>query len=121
MASIVTLRHNSTTNQIMYDRQTKMADNKRRFFERDSREKEAANSASNSETSRHSKEQNYDDPPNSRLFILCGRNVTEDNLREAFEKFGTIKELWIVKDKNSGESKGTYIHTHHTQIITHHT
>lgn len=93
----------------MYDRQTKMADNKRRYFDRDSREKEAANSASNSETSRHSKEQNYDDPPNSRLFILCGRNVTEDNLREAFEKFGTIKELWIVKDKNSGESKGTEI------------
>lgn len=82
-----------------------MAD-KRRYFERDSREKEAANSVS--ESSRHSKEQNYDDPPNSRLFILCGRHVTEEELKEAFDKFGTIKELWIVKEKASGESKGNY-------------
>jgi len=93
--------------QDMYDRQSSMAD-KRRYFERDSREKEAANSASNSETSRHSREQNYDDPPNSRLFILCGRNVTEEELRDAFQTFGTIRELWIVKDKGSGDSKGKF-------------
>jgi len=82
----------------------RMAD-KRRYFERDSREKEAANSGS--EASRQSK--GDDDPPNSRLFILCGRNVSEDELRESFDKFGSIKELWIVKDKVSQESKGKLI------------
>lgn len=90
-----------------------MADNKRRYFERDSREKEAANSGGGSDSgSRQSgtgggqKEPNYDEPPNSRLFILCGRNVAEEELRDAFDKFGTIKELWIVKDKISQISKG---------------
>ncbi|KAK7793770.1 hypothetical protein R5R35_000965 [Gryllus longicercus] len=51
-----------------------------------------------------------DDPPNSRLFIVCSKNITEDDFRTAFEKFGTIEEVWVVKDKTSGEPKGvTYI------------
>jgi RNA recognition motif-containing protein len=98
---------------VMHERGgVRMAD-KRRYFERDSREKEAANSGTNSESSRHNNSSNSnkqeDEPPNSRLFILCGRNVAEEELREAFDKFGTIKELWIVKDKVSQESKGGFV------------
>ena len=48
----------------------------------------------------------YDDPPNSRLFIVCDKNITEDEFREAFEPYGVIEEVWILKERSSGESKG---------------
>ena len=32
--------------------------------------------------------------------------VTEDDLREAFEKFGQVASVTIIKDKFSGESRG---------------
>lgn len=48
----------------------------------------------------------YDDPPNSRLFIVCDKHITEKEFQEAFSKFGAIEEIWFVKDKNSGEPKG---------------
>ena len=54
------------------------------------------------------KENKQDDPPNSRLFIVCGKSVTEDDFREAFHKFGTIEEIWMVKDRTSGEPKGIF-------------
>lgn len=34
------------------------------------------------------------------------RNVTEQELREAFEAFGQVATATIIKDKFSGESKG---------------
>jgi len=52
----------------------------------------------------------YDDPPNSRLFIVCGKSITEDEFKEAFEVFGVIEEIWVLKDKVTNEPKGvTYI------------
>ena len=52
----------------------------------------------------------YDDPPNSRLFIVCGKQITEEQFKEAFGKFGTIEEVWVLKDRVTGEPKGiTYI------------
>ncbi|XP_058457344.1 RNA-binding protein 45 [Malaya genurostris] len=51
-------------------------------------------------------DKNADIPPMSRLFIICSKTVTEDNLREHFAKFGEIEEIWIVKDRQSGETKG---------------
>ncbi|KAL5006464.1 hypothetical protein ScPMuIL_015270 [Solemya velum] len=51
-----------------------------------------------------------DTPPNSRLFILAGRGITEETYRTAFEKYGKVENIWIVKDRRSGEDKGiTYI------------
>lgn len=47
-----------------------------------------------------------DIPPMSRLFIICSKTVTDDILREHFEKFGEIEEIWIVKDRQSGDAKG---------------
>ncbi len=77
--------------------QNNMADNKRRYYH----DKEGANS-----DGRHSSASRDDEPINSRLFLLCGRNVSEEELKEAFETFGEIKELWIVKEKDSGQSRG---------------
>lgn len=46
----------------------------------------------------------------NRIFILGGKDCAEDDLREAFEKYGTIKDVYIVKDRKSGEPKGWNIH-----------
>jgi len=34
------------------------------------------------------------------------REVTEDDLREAFEAFGQVKSATLIKDRFSGESRG---------------
>uniref|UniRef100_A0AAV2JJD6 RRM domain-containing protein n=1 Tax=Knipowitschia caucasica TaxID=637954 RepID=A0AAV2JJD6_KNICA len=50
--------------------------------------------------------ENLDDPPNSRLFIVSSRTVTEDQIRDSFSVYGDIQGVWLVKDKNTKESKG---------------
>ncbi|XP_078128493.1 RNA-binding protein 45 isoform X1 [Sander vitreus] len=50
--------------------------------------------------------ENLDDPPNSRLFVVTSRSITEDELRESFCVFGDIHGIWVVKDKQTKESKG---------------
>lgn len=47
-----------------------------------------------------------DDPPMSRLFIICNKANTEEDFRSAFEQYGEIEEIWVVRDKHSGENKG---------------
>lgn len=49
-----------------------------------------------------------DDPPNSRLFVICHKSLEEDDLRKAFEKFGKIEDIWVVKDRITGENKGNF-------------
>lgn len=42
-----------------------------------------------------------------KLFIgNLSRDVTEDDLRQAFQPFGTIDSVAVIKDKFSGVSKG---------------
>ena len=40
-----------------------------------------------------------DNPPNSRLFIVCGKNISEEEFQDAFQSFGTIEEVWVLKDR----------------------
>lgn len=47
-----------------------------------------------------------DEPPMSRLFIVCNKEHNEEDFREAFEEFGELEDVWIVKDKKTGENKG---------------
>lgn len=47
-----------------------------------------------------------DDPPNSRLFLVTSKSITEDNIRDHFSMFGEIQDIWLVKDKQTKESKG---------------
>ncbi|XP_060656204.1 RNA-binding protein 45 isoform X2 [Drosophila nasuta] len=49
---------------------------------------------------------NDDDPPMSRLFIICNKAHTEEDFREAFSKYGEIEDIWVVKDKHTQENKG---------------
>jgi len=51
-----------------------------------------------------------DNPPNSRLFVIGGKNVSESEFREAFGEFGQIEWLDIKKDRTTGAPKGiTYV------------
>lgn len=50
--------------------------------------------------------ENLDDPPNSRLFVVTSRSISEDELRDTFSIFGDIQGVWIVKDKQTKEPKG---------------
>lgn len=62
-----------------------------------------------SDGGKYGKESKYDDPPHSRLFIVCGKSITEEDFRESFSKHGTIEEIWVVKDRNTEEPKGKLI------------
>lgn len=46
--------------------------------------------------------------PHSRLFIIGSKDINEDNIREAFREFGHIKDVWAVKDRNTGANKGIF-------------
>ncbi|CAB1328091.1 unnamed protein product [Coregonus sp. 'balchen'] len=50
--------------------------------------------------------ENLDNPPNSRLFLVTSRSVSDDVIREKFSVFGEIQGVWVVKDKQTKESKG---------------
>ncbi|CAG6016416.1 unnamed protein product [Menidia menidia] len=50
--------------------------------------------------------ENVDDPPNSRLFAVTSRSITEDELRETFSRYGEVQGVMVVKDKQTKESKG---------------
>jgi RNA recognition motif-containing protein len=39
-------------------------------------------------------------------FSNLGREISEDDLRQAFEAFGQITSVSVIKDKFSGESRG---------------
>jgi len=81
----------------------------RRSFDRETGRGDQ-NSHGSSDGGRSSQTNKYDDPPNSRLFIVCGKSITEDDFKEAFEPYGIIEEIWVLKDRVTSEPKGvTYI------------
>lgn len=47
-----------------------------------------------------------DSPMYSRLFIVCERKLTEEQFTEVFSKYGTIEDIRMPRDHNTGESKG---------------
>uniref|UniRef100_A0A671MTM0 RRM domain-containing protein n=1 Tax=Sinocyclocheilus anshuiensis TaxID=1608454 RepID=A0A671MTM0_9TELE len=47
-----------------------------------------------------------DEPANSRLFLVTSKTITEEIIREHFAAFGEIQDIWVVKDKQTKESKG---------------
>jgi RNA recognition motif-containing protein len=47
-----------------------------------------------------------DVPPRSRLFIICSKDTTEDELVKQFAAFGDLEYFKLVKDKNTKESRG---------------
>ena len=48
----------------------------------------------------------HDETALTRLFIICPKEYTEDNLRQKFQDFGEIEYVQIVRDHKTGENKG---------------
>ena len=42
----------------------------------------------------------------NRLFILGGKGCSEETFRREFGQFGQIKDVYIMKEKGSGEDRG---------------
>lgn len=49
---------------------------------------------------------NHDVPPFSRVFIVCSKNMKEEEIKESFAVFGAIEDIWMVKDRMTKENKG---------------
>jgi hypothetical protein len=47
-----------------------------------------------------------DYPPFSRLFVLYPKSAAEIELKELFENYGPVEDVWIVREKETGLSKG---------------
>uniref|UniRef100_A0A8D0GNF2 RNA binding motif protein 45 n=1 Tax=Sphenodon punctatus TaxID=8508 RepID=A0A8D0GNF2_SPHPU len=47
-----------------------------------------------------------DEPPNSRVFLVLGKDTSEALIRDRFARFGEIQRVWLVRDKRTRESKG---------------
>eukprot|EP01113_Clastostelium_recurvatum_P021491 TRINITY_DN2546_c0_g1_i13.p1 TRINITY_DN2546_c0_g1~~TRINITY_DN2546_c0_g1_i13.p1 ORF type:complete len:629 (+),score=130.30 TRINITY_DN2546_c0_g1_i13:128-2014(+) len=46
------------------------------------------------------------DPPYSRLFVTCSKDLTEQDIISYFEPFGKIEYCRLLREKRSNESKG---------------
>lgn len=49
---------------------------------------------------------NTDFPPFSRVFVVCSRGHKEEEIQAAFQQFGQIEDVWMVKDRMTKENKG---------------
>ena len=47
-----------------------------------------------------------DNPPFSRVFVVCSKRHSPDDMRMAFEPYGSIEDVWMVKDKTTKENRG---------------
>ena len=47
-----------------------------------------------------------DESARTRLFVVCPKDFTEDDLKQKFEQFGDYDYCNIIRDKQTGESKG---------------
>ena len=61
----------------------------------------------------HSREQRQWSP-NSQMFIVCRKEVTEEDLRETFGSFEEVEGMQIHKDRKNEfkELKGRYLPNH---------
>lgn len=48
----------------------------------------------------------HDKPAFSRVFIVCGKRHSSEDLRDCFQEYGTVEDIWVVKDKNTKENRG---------------
>lgn len=51
-------------------------------------------------------------PPHSRLFIACGKETTEEELTNLFKEYGTVANVNLCRDRESGAAKGKMSNYH---------
>ena len=49
---------------------------------------------------------NVDSPPFSRVFVVCSKTHREEDVKAAFSQFGSVEDVWMVKDRMTKENKG---------------
>ncbi len=42
----------------------------------------------------------------NRIFVLGAKDASEQEFRECFSKYGSVSNVWTVKDRNTGDHKG---------------
>ncbi|XP_018914522.1 RNA-binding protein 45 [Bemisia tabaci] len=47
-----------------------------------------------------------DDPPNSRLFVVCSKLMEDDEIEDLFKPYGDILDFRRLKDRQTGSPKG---------------
>ena len=57
-------------------------------------------------SSQPEKAANTDFPPFSRVFVVCSRTHKEEDIRQAFQRYGNVEDVWMVKDRMTKENKG---------------
>lgn len=50
----------------------------------------------------------HEEAPHSRLFILASKALNEDDFKKVFEPHGKIEDIFLVKDRATGENKGNF-------------
>lgn len=49
---------------------------------------------------------NHDTPLFSRVFVVCSKSMKEEEIMTAFSAYGTVEDVWMVKDRMTKENKG---------------
>lgn len=40
------------------------------------------------------------------MFVVCSKMMKEEEIQEAFSVYGTVEDVWMVKDRMTKENKG---------------
>ena len=65
------------------------------------------NNVNNNNTVDKKKKKDFDNiPPYSRLFIVCERDATEEEIESIFKSYGNIEYCRMLKEKKTSDSKG---------------
>lgn len=73
---------------------------------RGTRERRDSYSKDKDQRSTHGNQVDHDKPPFSRVFVVCSKTHSSDDLKTVFEEFGTVEDVWVVKDKHTKENRG---------------
>ena len=49
---------------------------------------------------------NSDFPAFSRVFVVCSKTHKEEDIKLAFQQYGGVEDVWMVKDRMTKENKG---------------
>lgn len=60
----------------------------------------------NNSQSNRNEDRKEEKPPYSRVFVVCSKITQEDDLRTVFEQYGFVEDLYMPRDRNTGDSRG---------------
>lgn len=97
--------HQNNQHSFGYSASSK-SDHDSRSSREDRRERRDSTSKDKDHKSMFASQVDHDKPPFSRVFVVCSKSYSSDDLKRAFEQYGTVEDVWVVKDKHTKESRG---------------